>query len=266
MDAMHLHQIPLPMDQWCNLTAMLSCAEEGALMRMVRHAWSASVVQGEPPGSLPDDDVRIARALGGETEHISLIRKYFRPSADGRLCWAWLANLYELALGKYERRKQAAAARWSRVRGKKSQPATAALSRPDAMHDPMHLQPKEVLRTSSPRARTARTRGRAPDAARAAEGRTAPALPVPIPVRPPPAPFAGARGPSAAEIDHWRETHPSEAEALGITADAHMASLNPRWRESKQGGAIRTRWMNDRIAEQMQCMATPIGVLVGASP
>lgn len=258
MESLHLHQIPINLDEWGKLTVFLSCAEEGALMRAVRVSWAASI-RGEAPGTLPDDDVRLARALGGEAEHVSLVRRYFAPDGEGGLVWEWLAQLYRTALAKYEARVAANKARWEKEppgtsrRAVARRNAKAGKPLPDGRSNASALQeqPNSSL-TEKKHARDGRARA-APSAALAAPS----AEPTPL------------------EIDAWAEAHPGDAAEIGQEVDAWMSEINPRWRETARGGAIRTQHLRAAITAAMQgaregprlaVPLTPALVTQGVSP
>lgn len=236
MDSLHLHQIPINLDEWTKLTVFLSCAEEGALMRAVRVSWAAGL-RGETPGTLPDDDQQLARALGGEAEHVSLLRRFFAPDGEGRLCWGWLAALYQTALAKYQLRKAAAETRWQRPDarpGKSRRPKEIAVVPCNA--DAMHVQPKP---NSSRKQNYARTRPRAPAAALAAASRAAPA----VQDRPP--------EPTALEVDAWVQANPGESAELEAAVDAQMTEINPGWRSAPMGAPVRSRYLRAAITDRM---------------
>ena len=245
--SVHLHMIPINLDEWTHLTAFLSCAEEGALMRAVRVSWAAGH-RGEAPGTLPDDDKILTRLLGGEAEQVALIRRYFAPDGEGRLRWEWLAALYERQVARYEARKAAADVRWGdradgrppRAVGRRNSKRGKQLSRGRCNAHALHVQPElESSSTKKIPARDTRTRG-APSAASAVASHAAPAPPAPP-----------NREPTPLEVDAWVQANPGDAAEIEQAVDAFLDDLNPRWRQTTTGGAIRTKHIRARVSARM---------------
>lgn len=245
--SVNLHIIPINLDEWAHLTAFLSCAEEGALMRAVRVSWAAGH-RGEAPGTLPDDDKILTRLLGGEADQVALIRRYFAPDGEGRLRWEWLASLYERQVARYESRVAAASARWADRPEGTSRRAVARRNTKSGQQLPsgrcnasaLHVQPE--LESSSKKkipARDTRTRG-APSAALAAASRAAPAPPAPP-----------SREPTPLEVDAWVQANPGDAAEIEQAVDAWLDDMSPKWRTSQLGGAIRTTHVRARVSARL---------------
>lgn len=130
-----LYYIPLNIDLWRKMTALLSLEEKGALIEAAVVAFSAPA-RGHPPGTLPDDEDALELLLGRRSRvAYHLIRQHFRPdlSTPGFLVSLWVKEAYESALGRYQAQAEGGRAA-ARTRGKRS-PRPAPLFENDAKQD-----------------------------------------------------------------------------------------------------------------------------------
>lgn len=256
-----LHAILINLDEWGKITAALDACEEGGLMRALRAAWSAEY-RGQPPATLPDDDERLCRLLGGDTTLLTVVRAFFVPRPDGFLAWDWLTEQYDIAQGKYAAAAAGAQARWSRQEGAPGVSAaktsrSSRSSRPRRVQNPVtfpqqscdaHASHEQPDPDSSIRTELA------PTSSLAAASRAAPARD-PIPV---------ARGQpeiTALELDTWAQRHPEEMAEINARVDARMDALNPSWRERGEGGAIRLWHLRGELYDRVRrSPAQPLAV------
>jgi uncharacterized protein YdaU (DUF1376 family) len=91
--------LPYDLEEWETRTRELSLDEEGALMRLLRHAWEA-----EEFGTIADSESTFDRILGSRWKKLlPLIRAHFTPVADrpGRLRCDWFVAMHDRQLAKH---------------------------------------------------------------------------------------------------------------------------------------------------------------------
>lgn len=98
-----LSWFPYDADQWERRVRELglSLLEEGALMRLLRHAWRAE----SHPCTILDRPDELARIIGHEARKaVPVLRAHFTPLPDepGRLRCEWLYDLYLRQLEKHQ--------------------------------------------------------------------------------------------------------------------------------------------------------------------
>lgn len=93
---------PYDVDDWEEMTKVLTLEEEGALVRLIRAAWRDPV-----PCTLYDSPVFFERLLGRRWKHFRpLIDEHFHPDPDipGRIRCQWLTVLYTDQAHRYRKR------------------------------------------------------------------------------------------------------------------------------------------------------------------
>lgn len=99
-----LFWLPYDVAEWEERTRELSLEQEGALMRLLRHAW-----RDPDPCTIADSDAAFDRALGSRWKKMMpLVRQHFTPveGKPGRLRCEWLFALYQQQLAKHESYKE----------------------------------------------------------------------------------------------------------------------------------------------------------------
>lgn len=243
VQSVNLHAMPLNFDEWAKITAGLTAAQEGTLLRAARVAWQAGH-RGAPPATLPNDDASLGRMLGGR-DHLDVVRRLFQP-AEGDptvLVWAWLSKAYREALERYQRRKLAGveSGQTRRRRAKEGKPAAASREHCSNNVRSMREQPKPNPVGVS-LSETHPTGGAS--SAPASEGRA-------TPPDDPPREALAALTPEV--LAGWQQAHPDAWTALEVAADEAMTHLNPDWRElpKRFGADVRAQWLREQVARRL---------------
>jgi uncharacterized protein YdaU (DUF1376 family) len=95
-----LQWLPYDIEAWDERTRELSLEEEGALMRLTRHAWEA-----DDPCTIADSEAVFDRLLGSRWKRLlPLLRRHFTPAPErpGRLRCEWLYAIWQRQLAKHQ--------------------------------------------------------------------------------------------------------------------------------------------------------------------
>ncbi len=242
MTSINLHAMPLNFDEWAKITAGLTAAQEGTLLRASRVAWQAGH-RNAPAATLPNDDAALGRMLGGR-DHLDVVRKLFQPSPDDAsvLVWPWLSKAYAEALARYERRKLAGveSGQTRRRRAKEGKPTPVAREHCSNNARTMREQPKPnpvgVGLSDQPPTGGA-------SSAPALGGRATP----------PDEPARCAAQVTLAQFQAFRETHPADVAALEQLVDAKMDEINAEWRVLPRsfGHQVREDLLREQLARRI---------------